>query len=223
MSIRPLNGIRRAVASRMALSKKTIPHLYIGVAADVTGVGHLRKGPGPGLTTYIAGALRDALIANPALNGVWTETGPDLADEVVLSIAVATSEGIVAPSIALPPGMDLGTMDVEIQELVQRARSKRLRPSDMAGAGFSLSNIGPLGVTVGYSIVTPPQLAVLCAGATYMQLAARDGQVFEREMIQLSLSADHRAVDGEQSCQFLRDVKGNLEAAVSSSTVGAPS
>ncbi|MET4432944.1 pyruvate/2-oxoglutarate dehydrogenase complex dihydrolipoamide acyltransferase (E2) component [Mycolicibacterium sp. 624] len=195
----------------MALSKSTIPHLYISADVDMSAaLTRARDGIGP--TAVMVHAIASALRANPTLNGIWTTDGPDYSEVVSIGIAVSTEGGLVAPTLTDIGMSSASEIADRLRGAVSRARSAGLKASDLEPATFTLSNIGKYGVTSGTSIIVPPQLAILCAGAVIDRPVAIHGTVAVRPTMSITISADHRGVDGAAACQFAADFRRLLEA-----------
>ncbi len=130
--------------------------------------------------------------------------------DVNVSLAMAVDDGVVAPVIPKAATAKLSEIATRRQELAERARAGRLRPDDIAGGTFTLSNLGMYGVDAFSAIITPPQAAVLAVGRIADRIVAVDGKAAVRPMLTLTLSTDHRVADGARAAAFLNDVAENL-------------
>jgi len=190
----------------MELSKTTIPHLYVDIEADASAAQRRAQEHGVPVTVSMIEAVSAALHQEPSLNGVWREGGPELSSEVNVGLAVDTPDGLLAPTIAVRPGQTTEELAAIVRAAVERARSGRLNAEDLLPATFTMSNIGKFGVRSGTSIIVPPQLAILCVGAIRAEAVVIDDVITIRPRVVLTLSADHRGVDGSAASRCLADI-----------------
>lgn len=206
--------MRAAIAKRMSVSQREIPQFSVSSEIDVDALEQeLRrleaKVP---FTVALLKALADTLIDHPKLNAVWTENGVGIADSVNISIAIAVDEGLIAPALIGCATRDLGELATAFADLVSRARSGRIRGSEILSGTFMLSNLGMHNVSAFTALVTPPQVAVLAVGRSQRRLIiTTDGVTEARLILTVTLSADHRVVDGVEVARFLDEFKRRLE------------
>jgi len=213
----PVHGVRRRTAEAMVASAFTAPHVTVWTTVDVTPtvqlldrIGATREAAGIRLTILVAVARSVclALRRHPELNSSWDDARQEIVEfaRVHLGIAVATERGLVVPNI--PDAGSLGLLDLAaaIGGLAERARAGRTEPAAFAGGTFTISNIGVFGVEGGTPILNPGQTGILAAGAVVRRPWEHEGGIALRQVMTLSLSFDHRVVDGEQGSRFLHDV-----------------
>ena len=145
------------------------------------------------------------------MNASWTGSAIRLNPSVNISMAVAVPEGVVGAVIPNTSKATLAEIASQRKDLAERAKSGRLRPTDIAGGTFTISNLGMFGIDAFSAIITPPQAAVLAVGRVRDRVVAMNGQPGVRPMMTITLSSDHRVVDGAQAAAFLNDLAGALE------------
>src|ERR687893_119690 len=220
-----LTGIRRAIAGRMALSKREIPHAWTLVEVDVTGLVPLREGEkatflereGVKLTylPFVVGAAVEALKQNPVLNSVWDGDRILLRKRINIGVAVDLDGALIVPVIPDADELNLTGLARRIDEAVKRARAGQLGPDDVAGGTFTVNNPGSLGSVASAPIINHPQAAILQAEAIVKRPVviedAGGDAIAIRSMMNLEVSFDHRVLDGGAALRFLNAVKGRLE------------
>ncbi len=204
---RPLTAMRRVTAQRMAESKQSAPHFYLEIECAVDRLLARRAAEGDGAPTVndlvvraAALALRDAPLANSA----WTGSAVRVYDRVDLAVAVATPAGLVTPVVRAADTKPLAVIAAELRQLMADARAGRLQPADYQGGTCTISNLGMYGVSSLYAILNPPQSCILGIGAIVERPVVRDGGVTVGSMMTVTLSADHRAIDGAAGAELLR-------------------
>lgn len=213
----PIRGVRKATAAAMVRSAFTAPHvttfLTVDVSATIRLLDDLRSdrrlaGRRIGVLAVVAKAVCLALLRHPELNSRWDESAGEIIQYryVNLGIAAATERGLVVPNIKDAHALDLAALADALGELAQTARTGRSGIEQLTGGTFSLTNFGVFGVDAGTPILNPGEAGILGVGAVRRLPWEHDGQVALREVMTLSLSFDHRLVDGEQGSRFLRDV-----------------
>jgi 2-oxoisovalerate dehydrogenase E2 component (dihydrolipoyl transacylase) len=213
----PIRGVRKHTAEAMVRSAFTAPHVTEFITVDVTPmvelVERLRESSvfeGVRLTslTLIAKALLLALEENPSLNSSWDEEHQEIVTKhyVNLGIAAATPRGLVVPNIKDAHQMKLRQLATSLAELTNTAREGHSTPADLNGGTITITNIGVFGVDGGTPIINPGEAAILCVGAVRRQPWEYHGEIALREVATLSLSFDHRLVDGQQGSLFLASV-----------------
>jgi pyruvate dehydrogenase E2 component (dihydrolipoamide acetyltransferase) len=208
--LRPLTRIRRVVAKRMTQAAQTIPAVTIHRDASYAPLLQRRQelavppGRGPAIDALLAAIVARALVTHDLLNGSWVEEPPAVRVHPGrhIAIAVDTPQGLVAVVLRDADVQPIEELDRQLGEMVGRARAGKLSLEDVADATFTITNLGGLGVTAFTPIITPPQAAVLGIGAV-----ARDGD----RRGTLSLTFDHRIVDGADAARFLGDVIAGIE------------
>ncbi|MDQ0612917.1 2-oxoisovalerate dehydrogenase E2 component (dihydrolipoyl transacylase) [Microbacterium sp. W4I4] len=218
----PVKGVRKATAQAMVRSAFTAPHVTTFHTVDVTATMELidqlradrsvsehRIGP----LVLVAKAVCLALGRNPSLNGTWDEDAGEIIENhyVDLGIAAATERGLIVPIIRDAERLSLTGMADALQQLTQTARSGKTSPAELSGGTFSITNIGVFGIDAGTPILPPGQSGILAVGAVRRQPWEYKGEIALRQMMTLSVSFDHRLVDGAEGSRFLKDVADLLE------------
>lgn len=212
-----MTGIRRTIARRMTRSWTTAPVVTYDASADTTALTELKnaifddQGKKVSYTHLLAALVTKALLDFPLLNS--SVDGDDLVfhDEVNLGIAVAIPEGLVVPVVKDAQRKGIGTLADEISELVNKAKNGELDPGDMQGGTFTITNLGMFGIESFSPIINMPEVAILGVNATVPTPVEIDGKIVLRPRMKLSLTADHRAVDGAVAAQFLSKVCALIE------------
>ena len=214
----PLSRMRRLIGERMASSKQTAPHFYLDMAVDMTGVESRREAlkqqgtePVPSVNDFILKAVGRALADSPAMNASWTDKGIEQYGEVNLGMAVAVDDGLVVPVIRNADKLPLEELALRSRELANQAQNRKLMPTDYQGGTFTVSNLGMFGVDSFTAIINPPQCGILAVGRVAPRVVPHGGDIAIRSMMTMTLSADHRVVDGAIGARFLQRVKQQLE------------
>ncbi|WP_406639713.1 dihydrolipoamide acetyltransferase family protein [Amycolatopsis sp. WGS_07] len=213
----PIKGVRKATAAAMVQSAYTAPHVTEFLTIDVTPMMELREKlkksrefSGVKLTplAFAAKAVCLAAKRTPDVNAVWDEAAQEIVykDYVHLGIAAATPRGLVVPKIRDADSLSLKELAVALTELTDVAREGKTTPAAMLGGTFTITNVGVFGVDTGTPIINPGESAILAVGAIRDTPWVVDGEIKVRKVMQLSLSFDHRVVDGQQGSEFLADV-----------------
>jgi pyruvate dehydrogenase E2 component (dihydrolipoamide acetyltransferase) len=213
-----LTPMRRIVGERMTKSKQTAPHFYLTMDADMTEIMRHRnllkeKGESliPSINDYILSACARALRDFPSLNAAFTDHGVEIYSDTNVGMAVALEEGLVVPVIRNADRLSLQELAKQSRELAEKAQTKKLFPLDYEGGTFTVSNLGMFGVDNFVAIINPPQCAILAVGQVAKRVVSHGEGIAVRPMMTMSLSADHRVVDGAIGARFLKEVKGCLE------------
>ena len=209
-----LSAIARLMAERTTQSWTTVPHFFLARDVDAGALNAAREQLGRDKFTHtdflIALAAR-VLLDYPKMNASWTGSGIRLNPAVNISLAIAVPEGVVGAVILNAATMGLAEIAAQRKDLAERAKSGRLRPNDIAGGTFTISNLGMYNVDAFSAIITPPQAAVLAVGRIADRVVAVNGQPGVRPVVTITLSSDHRVVDGAQAAAFLNDLAAALE------------
>jgi len=209
----PIGPMRRTIAARMVESCRTTAPVTLTTTADATNLVNLRgqfqaAGPEgrdlPGYTDFLIKLTAMAMREHPMLNARWDEDRLVIPDEPHIGIAVDTEEGLLVPVIRGAAGLALGQIVERTRDLVRRARERRLRPDEMQGGTFTITNLGAFGVEAFTPIINPPECAVLGLGRIAREPVMLGDQVGARERMRLSLTFDHRIVDGAPAARFLQ-------------------
>jgi len=213
--------VRRVIAERMLESSHTTAPLTLTTEADVTELVALRErlkatlGPRgevvPTYTDLIIKLTALALREHPMLNAFWKEDQIVVPKEMHIAVAVDTEAGLLVPVIRDVLGKSVQQIAVESQALAERARARQLGPDDLQGGTFTITNLGMYGIDAFTPIINLPQCAILGVGRIVNKPAAHEGQVALRHMMALSLTFDHRVVDGAPAARFLRAIRESVE------------
>jgi pyruvate dehydrogenase E2 component (dihydrolipoamide acetyltransferase) len=214
-----LTPMRRIVGERMTKSKQTAPHFYLTMDADMTEVTRRRsalKERGeqliPSINDFILSACARVLKDFPSLNSAFTDQRVELYSDINIGVAVALEEGLVVPVIRNADRLSLQELAKQSRELADKAQKKKLFPLDYEGGTFTVSNLGMFGVDSFVAIINPPQCAILAVGQVGPRVVPHGEGIAVRPIMTMSLSADHRVVDGAIAARFLQEVKRLLEA-----------
>jgi pyruvate dehydrogenase E2 component (dihydrolipoamide acetyltransferase) len=212
-----LTSLRRTVARRMTEAWQA-PAFQITMSAEMSRANELRarllaRHPDerPTLTDLLTKVCAHALLRHRELNALYLGDAIELHGSANIGLAVATSRGLVVPVIRSCERKTVAEIAAERAALVGRARDARLRQDDLAGGTFTISNLGMFGVEQFVAVLNPPQAAILAVGATEERPVVREGAVVPAPLMTMTLSCDHRAVDGAAAADFLRTVKELLE------------
>ncbi len=216
----PHGKLRSIIATRLTESKNTIPHFYLRASIRVDRLLALRAElnaalPGKiSVNDLIVKAAAAAYRALPEANVIWTDEALRRFSTVDVGIAVASERGLVTPVLRSVDTLSVGTVSERAKELVSRANAGRLRPDDLEGGALTISNLGMYGVEDFAAIINPPQSAILAVGAARPEAVVVDGRVEAATILRVTLSVDHRAVDGALAAQWLQRFVALLEAPV---------
>lgn len=211
----PLTPVRRIIAERMAESKASAPHYYVTMEVDATAAAAFRESTTsfkPSYNDLILFAVARALQRHPEVNARWAGDAIEISEDINLAFAVALPAGLVAPVIRRVQDKTLLEIHTEARALVDKARSGKLTPDDYAGSTFTVSNLGPFGVDYFTAIINPPNSAILAVGQIKDKPVAIEGSIQIRPMATLTLSSDHRVIDGAQAAQFMSALRQILES-----------
>lgn len=224
----PNNNMRKVIARRLTESKQTVPHFYLTVDCELDRLLEVRKEinfdaeatagkdkkPAYKLSVndFIIKATALALKKVPTANASWSDEATLQYNNVDISVAVAIDGGLITPIVKNADQKSVVTISNEMKDLAARAKSGKLAPEEFQGGGFSISNLGMFGVKQFAAIVNPPQGCILAVGAGEERAVVRHGKIEIRNMVDLTLSVDHRVVDGAVGAQFLSALKHYIES-----------
>jgi pyruvate dehydrogenase E2 component (dihydrolipoyllysine-residue acetyltransferase) len=215
---RPLSQMRAIIAKRMPLSKAPVPHFYVSseIAMDRAWalreeLNQLEGQPKISVNDFVVRACALALLRHPGVNASFQGESIRVFHRAHIGIAVALEDGLITPVLRDADTMSIARIAVEARDLAERARARKLRVPELTGATFSISNLGMLDVTEFSAIINPPEGAILAVGTVRkVPVVTEDGLGVGRRMM-VTLSCDHRAMDGAMGARFLQDVKRLLE------------
>lgn len=209
---RPLKGLARTAARRMVKAWEA-PVFHLTIEVDM-GAALQSKGGGVTVTDLLVRALSLALKAHPAVNAHYDDEAVTVFDDVNVGIAVATEAGLMVPVVQRADTLDVGGLAAARRDLVERAHAGALKMPDVTGGTFTVSNLGMLGIEEFDAILNVPQVAILAVGATREVPVHVDGETVWRPRARLTLTCDHRALDGATGARFLATLRQELETAV---------
>lgn len=207
----PFTHMRKTIAERMVSSRRTSAHVATFFEADCSGIEQFRAGRSLTYLPFVISAVSNALRALPMVNASWRDHGIVLNKALHIGIAVAIEDGLLVPVIRHADRKGLTQIAKEVADLAQRARSKRLAPEDVLDGTFTITNHGGFGSLFSTPIINQPQSAILGVGAVQKRAVVINDAIAIRPMCYLSLSFDHRIIDGAIADRFMSLVKQHLE------------
>jgi pyruvate/2-oxoglutarate dehydrogenase complex dihydrolipoamide acyltransferase (E2) component len=209
--IRPLTQMRKTIADRMLKSRQTSAHVSTFFEADFSGIAAYRAGRNLTYLPFVIRAVTRAMRDFPIVNSAWGDQGIVIKKDLHIGIATALEEGLLVPVVRHADRKGLVQLAKEIADLADRARSKRLSPDEVQGGTFTITNHGGFGSLFSTPIIHQPQIAILGVGAVQKRAVVINEAIAIRPMAYLSLSFDHRVIDGATADQFMAKVKHYLE------------
>ncbi|OZM75883.1 dihydrolipoamide acetyltransferase [Pseudonocardia sp. MH-G8] len=217
----PLTAMQRIAAARLTQSKQEAPHIYLTRAVDVTDLLALRAtlnttlvaagGPKVSVNDLVVKAVAAALRAHPEVNVSFAGEVVRRHRGVHVGVAVAVESGLLVPVVRDADRHSVSEIAAQTRDFAARARDRRLRPDEMTGGTFTVSNLGMYGIEQFTAVINPPEAAILAVGAAAEELRPRDGVPVVRSIMRVTLSCDHRVVDGATGAGFLRTLTELLE------------
>jgi len=219
----PNSSIRKVIARRLAESKATIPHFYVSTDVEIDALLKIRadlnaRSPkdGPGayklsVNDLVIKATAVTLRRFPSVNAIWTEDAILQLHDVDISVAVSIPDGLITPIVKGADIKGLAAISNEMKDLAARAKTGKLKPEEFQGGGFSISNMGMYGVKDFAAIINPPQAGILAVSAGEQRPVVKNGALAIATVMTLTLSVDHRVIDGALAAEFLQALKRNIE------------
>jgi pyruvate dehydrogenase E2 component (dihydrolipoamide acetyltransferase) len=213
----PVSQMRKVIAKRLAESKFTAPHFYLTMSIDmdaaVTARGKLNE-VSPVKISFndiVLKAVAVALKQHPKVNSSWLGDKIRINHHVNVGVAVAVDEGLLVPVVRFADGKSLSQIAAEVKDFAQKAKDKKLQPADWEGSTFTISNLGMFGIEEFTAIINPPDACILAIGGISQVPVVKNGTVVPGNVMKVTLSCDHRVVDGATGAAFLQTLKGLLE------------
>ena len=214
--------MRRTIAARLQQSKQDAPHFYLSVDCEIDTLLAARKalnekapeGVKISVNDMVIRASAMALKAVPDVNGWFEEEGCRYFDTADICMAVALDGGLITPIIPAVETLGLAEISQKSKDLAKRARDGKLAPEEYTGGGFTISNLGMFGLKEFSAVINPPQGAILAVGAGTQRPVVKDGQLSIATVMTVTLSCDHRIIDGALGAQWLQAFKGYIEQPV---------
>ncbi|HUY68492.1 MAG TPA: pyruvate dehydrogenase complex dihydrolipoamide acetyltransferase [Alphaproteobacteria bacterium] len=213
----PNSSVRKVIAKRLTESKQTVPHFYLTIDCEIDALLALRKSVNEvspakvSVNDCVIRAVALALKKVPAANASWTDEAILQYENTDISVAVAGPQGLVTPIIKKADTKSLAEIAAEMKDLAARAREGKLRPEEFQGGGFTISNLGMYGIKEFSAIINPPQSCILAVGAGEQRPVVKNGALAVATVMSVTLSVDHRAVDGALGAEFLAAFKPIIE------------
>ncbi|NRF38668.1 pyruvate dehydrogenase complex dihydrolipoamide acetyltransferase [Pedobacter foliorum] len=214
---KPVSQMRKVIAKRLAESLFTAPHFYLNISIDMDNAMTARtaiNAVAPVKVSFndiIIKAVAVALKQHPAVNSSWRGDKIRFNEHTNIGVAMAVEDGLLVPVVRFADGKSLSHISAEVKEYGQKAKAKKLQPSDWEGSTFTVSNLGMFGIDEFTSIINSPDGAILSVGAIQQIPVVKNGAVVPGNVMKLSLGCDHRVVDGATGAAFLQTLKGLLE------------
>jgi pyruvate dehydrogenase E2 component (dihydrolipoamide acetyltransferase) len=213
----PVSQMRKIIAKRLAESKFTAPHFYLTITVDmdqaVASRGKINETSPVKISfnDFVLKATALALKKHPAVNSSWLGDKIRVNHHVNIGVAVAVEDGLLVPVVRFADGKSLSQISVEVKDFATRAKNKKLQPSDWEGSTFTISNLGMFGIDEFTAIINPPDACILAISSIQQIPVVKNGAVVPGNVMKLTLSCDHRVVDGATGAAFLQTLKGLLE------------
>lgn len=213
----PVSQMRKVIARRLAESKFSAPHFYLSVSVDMDNAIAARKAINAlpdtkvSFNDLVVKACAMALREHPTVNSSWREDVIRRNQHVNIGIAVAVDDGLLVPVVRFTDTKSLTSISGEVKEYAQKAKDKKLQPADWEGSTFTISNLGMFGIDEFTAIINSPDACILAVGGIQQIPLVKDGQVVPGNVMKLTLSCDHRVVDGASGAAFLNTLKTYLQ------------
>lgn len=207
----PLTGIRKVAAERVSLSARTAPHTTLNMEVDMSRAAKLHEEAQVSYTDIVAKAVAGALTEHPIMNSTLQDEQIKVFYDVNVGVAVATEKGLIVPVLHHTDKKALQEIASKLKELAEKARQGKLTKDELSGGTFTITNLGMYGVDSFTPIINPPETAILGVGRLTEKPVAENGKIVIKPLMNLSLSFDHRVVDGAPAAQFLQKIKSFLE------------
>ena len=214
----PLTQIRKTIARRLVESLGPVPHFFLTSEIDMERAWDAREAlnalgeePRISFNDIIVKVIAAALKQHRACNAWWQGDRIRYFNDVHIGMAVAVEDGLITPVIRSADRKTLRAIAAESRDLAQRARARKLKPEEYTGSTFSISNLGMFGIDQFTAVINPPEAGIIAVGAITSQPVAHEGAVSVRRRIRLTMSCDHRVIDGATGAKFLQTVKRMLE------------
>lgn len=211
-----VSGMRKVIAQRLTEVKPGVPHFYLHIEVEMDAALELREEAKAqelkvSVNDIIVKAAAVAVRRFPRINQVFAGDSIQQLKNVDVGVAVAIEDGLITPMIRDADQKGLAEIAGEVRELAERAKRKALRPEEYAGGSITVSNLGMFGIDSFIAVINPPQAAILAVGKVEPKVVVRDGQMVIRKMMSVTLSGDHRVIDGAVGAQYLQELKALLE------------
>jgi len=214
----PASEIRKTIARRLVTSLGPVPHFFLTTEIEMDRAAEMRRGINAldpdlkiSINDVIIKVVAAALVQHPEVNASFQEKFVRYYDRADIGVAVAIEDGLITPVVRAADQKSLSQIAAEVRELAERARSRRLKPEEYTGATFSISNLGMFGIDEFTAVINPPEGAILAVGSMSPKPVVRDNEIVIRQMMRVTMSCDHRVIDGATGAKFLQTFKKILE------------
>lgn len=214
----PVSTMRATIARRLVTSIGPVPHFFLTTEIEMDRAAELRRQLNEldpqtkiSLNDIIIKVAAIALTRHPQVNASFQEKVVRYYERADIGVAVAIEDGLITPIVRAAESKSIGQISREVRELAERARSRKLKPEEYTGGTFSISNLGMFGIDEFTAVINPPEAAILAVGAATPKPVVRDDQVVVRQLMRVTMSCDHRVIDGATGAQFLQTLKRLLE------------
>ena len=216
----PLSQMRKTIARRLVESLGPVPHFFLRITVDMSRILEARRrvnsileseGEKVSINDFLLRGIAEALYRHPEVNAHWLGDAIRRHFRVHLGVAVAVEDGLITPVIRDANLKGLAEISREVRALAARGKEKRLQPEEYMGSTFSVSNLGMFGIHEFTGVINPPEAGIIAVGGLEETPVATDGQVAVRPMMKMTMSCDHRVIDGATGARFLQTLKGMLE------------
>ncbi|HLP32911.1 MAG TPA: dihydrolipoamide acetyltransferase family protein, partial [Bacteroidia bacterium] len=212
-----LTQMRKTIARRLSDSKNTAPHFYLTMSIQMDKVMEARKSMNEfspvkiSVNDIIIKAVATALRRNPKANSSWLGDKIRMNHHIHVGVAVAIEDGLIVPVVKFADNKSISHISAEVKELADKAKNKKLQPQEFEGNTFTISNLGMFGIDEFTAIINPPDSCILAVGAAKETVIVENGQFKAAHIMKVTLSCDHRSVDGAVGSAFLQTLKELLE------------
>ena len=214
----PATEIRKVIAKRLVTSLGPVPHFFLTTDIEMDRAAEMRRGINAldpdlkiSINDIIIKVTAAALMQHPQVNASFQEKIVRYYEHADIGVAVAIEDGLITPVVRAADQKSLSQIAAEVRELAERARSRRLKPEEYTGATFSISNLGMFGIDEFTAVINPPEGGILAIGAMTPKPVVRDNEIVIRQMMRVTMSCDHRIIDGATGAKFLQTFKKILE------------
>jgi pyruvate dehydrogenase E2 component (dihydrolipoamide acetyltransferase) len=216
----PLSQMRKTIAKRLVTSIGPVPTFYLTIEVDMTATQRAREnvnkrleesGVKTSVNDFIIKAVAAALKQHPEVNAQWTDTAIRRFNRVHIGVAVAVEDGLITPIVRDADLAGVAQISQQVKELAKRARERKLQPEEYTGATFSISNLGMFGIDEFTAIINPPEAAILAVGRSEDKVVVVNGEMVVQPRMRVTMSCDHRVIDGATGAKFLQTLRSYLE------------
>ena len=214
----PASEIRKVIAKRLVTSLGPVPHFFLTSEIEMDRAAEMRRGINAldpdlkiSINDVIIKVAAAALMQHPEVNASFQDKFVRYYEHADIGVAVAIEDGLITPVVRAADQKSLSEIAAEVRELAERARSRKLKPEEYTGATFSISNLGMFGIDEFTAVINPPEGAILAVGAMTAKPVVRDNEIVIRQMMRVTMSCDHRVIDGATGAKFLQTFRKILE------------